>query len=177
IGIVLRRLNLFRTAGKLGRSDRRPKLRDRGFVALQVGSRIVERSAADEAAREELFLALDGRCGKVARRGRLPELLLDRGDFGWSLAILQIGEPRVGALQLLLGLAARGSLVVVLEGEQRRAKRDLIATLHRKLLQRAAKRRGNANVLAFDVALQRTLALVVASGEADRQCCRNSDRR
>jgi hypothetical protein len=57
----------------------------------------------------------------------LSKLLGDRFDLRWTLSRPEVGEARLGCLQLLLGLPARGDLVLTLEREYRRTRRDRIA--------------------------------------------------
>ncbi len=141
------------------------ELLDAGFVASGLRPGVVESGAADEAAGEELLLALHVRRRQLAHRARLLQLLGGGLDFGRPLAAAQVGEARLGRREPLPGLAARGGLVLPLQREQRRPGGDLIATLHRKLGERAGERRRDAHVFAFDVSLQRPRAIRPAAGD------------
>jgi hypothetical protein len=169
IGLRLRRANFVRSRRHLGRLDRGFQLLNVRLVVLEPGARIVQRGAADEAGFEQGLLTAQIRSRQFTRRHRLAQLLGDHLDLGRALACLQVGKPRIGCLQFLLGLATAGDFILALEREQRRARAHLATALHRKLLQRAGKRRGHAHVLALDVSLQRLLGTRTARGQQRQQ--------
>jgi len=140
-----------------------------GIFALELCTGVVEHGAAHESAREELLLALHVRRRELAHRARLLELLGGRLDLGRPLAGLQVRKARVGRTQTLFGFAAGGGLVLVLEREQRRGSRDLVAALHRKLLQRSGEWRRDADVFPFDVSLQRPWTFRPARGNQQQR--------
>jgi len=138
-------------------------------LALELRARVVEHRAAHESARVELLLAGDVRARELAHRARLLQLLRRRLDLGGTLAALQVRKARFGRAQTLFGFAARRGFVLVLEREQRLCRRDLVAALDRELLQRAGERRRDADIFAFDVALQRPRGFPPAPGNQDQR--------
>ena len=129
----------------------------RGVVA-QPRACIIEGRFADKTRLGERLLPLQIGRRQIASRLSLAQLLSHSLDFDGSLAGLQVGESRLGGLQLLFRLTARCQLILALEHEQRSTLGNLRASLHRKLLKGSSERRCDANVFAFDIPLQRPVA-------------------
>src|SRR5262249_37315680 len=70
--------------------------------------------------------------------------------------------------QALLRFAARGILVLLLECEERGARRDLRAARGVERHERAREGRGDAHVFPFDIALHRRRSGVLAGAERER---------
>ncbi len=167
LGVRLRGANLVGTSGQVGRLHRRPELGHGRVVALQLRARVVEGRVAYEARSKQRFLALEIGGRKLPRGLRLTQLFGDGFDFRRSLPRLQVFEPRLRTTQLLLCLPSRGDLVLAFEREQRRTRGYLVAALHRELLQDTGELRPDADIFAFDIALQRPLPLRAARGKRD----------
>ena len=87
---------------------------------------------------------------------------------GGAAPVLEVGELRLGGVELLLGLALRGRFLLGLEREQRRVRLDASAALHREPLEPAGDRRRDVDELALDVALVSGRRRSAARGKRSR---------
>ena len=145
------------------------QLRDPRAVALEGRSGVVEALARDEVLPEQLFLTLEVDLRELQARLGLRELCAHRVDLGRTARLAQVGEDRLGAGGAIGGLAPLRCLVRLLENEQRVARPHLLAALYRELRELARKGRGDADVLALGVALQR-IALRAAARGGEESC-------
>ena len=100
---------------------------------------------------------------------RLLDLRFDHGDLRRPLALPEIGELRLGALQFRLGLRDRVGRFRGVDKEEQRAGLDLVAAPDGDLQNAAADFRRHLDELAFDVALKHCLTRTVAAG-GEEQC-------
>src|SRR6185295_16456879 len=138
-------------------------------VAVALAARLVGLALAHEPLRHQVELPAPLPLGKRGRNLGLRQLRARRFDLGGTLAFPQVLELRVRLAKALLGLAARGVLVLGLEREQRRAWRDLGAAGRVEGHERSGEGRGHAHVFTLDVALHGWRRLVAAGASRDRR--------
>ena len=106
------------------------------------------------------------------QRARLGQLRFDGGDLVRAAAGVQVGRLRLCSAGLRLCSGGGFALVGDVQREQRRAALDLVARLHRQLLQTPGHRRGDVDVITLCVTRPAGRGRVLAAGQREQgeQC-------
>jgi hypothetical protein len=152
----------------LGRFDARFRHRHRF-------PRLVEPCLGDDAFPEQLLLAFELLARRVKRGLRLGDLRFEDGDLRWPLSLAEIGELRLGARKLSLGLRDGGLCLRIVDAEGKRPGLDAVALLHRQLDDAAAGLRAEVDEFSLDIAGEHRIVSVGAAGGEEKQRYEPSD--
>ena len=139
-------------------------------VAVAAGHQFVQAQGSHETLLHQALLPLQ-RHGRGRRRGAgLRELLVQRLQFRRAPALAQVVGLRLGAFAARLGGAAGQRLGVGVQREQQLAALDLVAALHRDLVQHPGAGGRDVDEFGFGVTRhRRVVAMRRAGGERQRQ--------
>ncbi|CAM2154594.1 hypothetical protein PT2222_300116 [Paraburkholderia tropica] len=145
--------DLRRAAGQVGDAHLIAQLAHLRGGAGGLRARVVELCLGDAARAPLRLVARELERGFVRVGFGLRELRFGHAHFGRALARLQIGELRLRRYEPVTRLVERGGFADGFEREYRRGGGDLLAAPDVEFRERAGLRRGEIDVLAFDITL------------------------